>query len=275
MIDYRTLSPRDFAKSVMTEGRWSNYLCSGEDSQDSQNFAFLFVGTELQSVDISRPAKEDAALVDFLKDSFSNSNFSLAFPYIAASDEKVAVENILMAELADSCQDKMGISSIALMGSCSIEGDNFNKLEDIHSVHDYMQSRMGKNSDGSTNLIVLCHGKSHSSQDSDQPRSESSILSKLVNVVEQLGVKYSVVYVSDPFRSIQHPSHHGLERFLAEGNLGNGSSNSLACDGICQIKSSLLEGILVGIVLLIILISGLCCMMGIDTPTRFETPQDS
>ena len=30
-----------------------------------------------------------------------------------------------------------------------------------------------------------------------------------------------------------------------------------------------------GIVFLLILISGLCCMAGIDTPTRFETPQDS
>lgn len=30
-----------------------------------------------------------------------------------------------------------------------------------------------------------------------------------------------------------------------------------------------------GIVLLIILISGICCMMGIDTPTRFEAPQES
>lgn len=29
------------------------------------------------------------------------------------------------------------------------------------------------------------------------------------------------------------------------------------------------------IVLLIILISGLCCMIGIDTPTRFETSQES
>lgn len=29
------------------------------------------------------------------------------------------------------------------------------------------------------------------------------------------------------------------------------------------------------VVLLIILISGLCCMMGIDTPTRFEAPVDS
>ncbi|KAL8128693.1 hypothetical protein V2J09_017848 [Rumex salicifolius] len=30
-----------------------------------------------------------------------------------------------------------------------------------------------------------------------------------------------------------------------------------------------------GLVLLIILISGLCCMMDIDTPTRYEAPQDS
>ncbi|XP_075503773.1 uncharacterized protein LOC142541093 isoform X2 [Primulina tabacum] len=255
MIDYRTLSPRDLAKSVMAEGRWSNYL--------------------LQSVDMSRPRMADAALVDFLKDSFSNSNFSLAFPYVAASEEKVAVENTLMAEFADSCQNKMGINNIALMGSCLMESDNFDKLDDIHSVHDYVHSRMGNNSDGHTNLIVLCHRHSHSSQDSDQRHSESSILSKLLNVVEQFGAKYSVLYVSDPFRSIQPPSHQGLERFLAEANLESESSNSLACDGVCQIKSSLLEGILVAIVLLIILLSGLCCMMGIDTPTRFETPQDS
>ncbi|MBA0853108.1 hypothetical protein Goshw_013598 [Gossypium schwendimanii] len=30
-----------------------------------------------------------------------------------------------------------------------------------------------------------------------------------------------------------------------------------------------------GIVLLLILVSGLCCMMGIDTPTRFEAPQEN
>ena len=30
-----------------------------------------------------------------------------------------------------------------------------------------------------------------------------------------------------------------------------------------------------GIVLLVILISGLMCMMGIDTPSRFEAPQES
>lgn len=72
-----------------------------------------------------------------------------------------------------------------------------------------------------------------------------SILSQLLDSVNQLGAKYTVLYVSDPFKSMQYLSQRGLERFLAEGTAGNGSANSSLCDGLCQIKSSLLEGILV------------------------------
>ncbi|KAJ7005346.1 hypothetical protein NC653_009984 [Populus alba x Populus x berolinensis] len=52
-----------------------------------------------------------------------------------------------------------------------------------------------------------------------------------------LGGKYAVLYVSDPFRSIQLPYHQELERFLAEGAGGNASLNSTHCDEVCQIKS--------------------------------------
>ncbi|GER50715.1 type IV secretion system protein virB4 [Striga asiatica] len=271
MVDYRVLSPRDMVKSALTDGGLREYLCSGEEVQHSKNFAFLFVGSQLQSLDISRPSNNNPALIDLLKDSFSNSNLSLAFPYIAAGEENVAVESSLISELAETCQHEFGIGSIALVGACTVEGENFDKLDHIDSVHDYLNSRIEK-SDGHRDLIVLCPG---GSEDSDQPHSESNVLSQLLNTVSQLDAKYSVLYISDPFRSASHFSHQGLERFLAEGSLGNASANSTTCDGVCQIKSSLLEGILVGIVLLVILISGLCCMMGIDTPTRFETPQDS
>ncbi|KAL8546735.1 hypothetical protein ACS0TY_006457 [Phlomoides rotata] len=274
MVDYRILAPRDLAKSAMTEGGWSTYLCSREDAQQSKIFAFLFIGTELHSQEISRPSKTDPALIDLLKDSFANSNSSFAFPYVVAGDDKVSIESSLISEVVDTCQQNSGIS-IALVGSCSVDGEKFDKLNDAHSVHDYLNSRVEKVSDGHTDLIVVCPGGSVSSQDSDLPRSESSILSQLLNTVNQLGAKYSVLYISDPSRSIEHLSRQGVERFLAEGTVGNESVKTTLCDGVCQIKSSLLEGILVGIVLLIILISGLCCMMGIDTPTRFETPQDS
>lgn len=71
------------------------------------------------------------------------------------------------------------------------------------------------------------------------------VISGLLNSVEQSGAKYTVLYVSDPVRSIQYPTYRELERFLAEGAVGNGSANLTGCDEVCKFKSSLLEGILV------------------------------
>lgn len=60
-----------------------------------------------------------------------------------------------------------------------------------------------------------------------------------------MGAKYTFLYISDPFRSVEFLPHHGIDRFLAEGTMGNVSTNSTGCDEVCQIKSSLLEGFLV------------------------------
>lgn len=70
------------------------------------------------------------------------------------------------------------------------------------------------------------------------------VFSELINSLEQSRTKYTVLYISDPFRSIQYPSYRDLERFLADNTYGNASANS-TCDEVCQIKSSLLEGLLV------------------------------
>lgn len=68
------------------------------------------------------------------------------------------------------------------------------------------------------------------------------VLSKVINSVEESGAKYAVLYVSDPSRSIRYPSYRELQRFLEESAE---STNSTACDKVCQLKSSLLEGIFV------------------------------
>jgi len=68
------------------------------------------------------------------------------------------------------------------------------------------------------------------------------VLSKLISSVEESGAKYAVLYVSDPARSIRYPSYRELQRFLEEGAE---STNSTACDKVCHLKSSLLEGIFV------------------------------
>ncbi|KAI4334749.1 hypothetical protein L6164_013461 [Bauhinia variegata] len=263
-VNYQIISLKDLAKSVISQAGWSNLLCKSKKIQEPLDLALLFVGRELLSSDLSAKKHADQALLDLLKSSFSRSNFSMAFPYVSASDEE-KFENSLVSGFAEACGDNSEIGNIAFLGSCS------KKDVALHSVQDYLTKGSQR---GQTDLIVFCNGESESLNNFGKTQSEGEILSELISSVEESGAKYTVLYVSDPFRSIHYPSYRELERYLAEGAAGNKSANT-TCDEVCHIKSSLLEGLLVGIVLLIILISGLCCMMGIDTPTRFEAPQES
>ncbi|KAI3498449.1 hypothetical protein L1887_34224 [Cichorium endivia] len=253
-VSYQTLSPKDLAKSVMSEGGWSNLLCSNQKPEQSVDLAIVFIGKE--PLDISGRKQEDQPLFNLLRASFTRSTFSLAYPYVSASEENEAVQDKLVSEFAETC----GNDDAAL---------NVAKVNDINSLHEFVASSMEKKPEGQTPLVVF----SNEGDESMKPRSEGQVLSELLSSVEETGAKYSVLYVSDPLNVIRYPSYRQLDRFLAESS-GNASQNS-TCDGICQIKSSMLEGLFVGLTLLIILISGLCCMAGIDTPTRFEAPQES
>ncbi|KAJ8770139.1 hypothetical protein K2173_011234 [Erythroxylum novogranatense] len=273
-VNYQTFSPKDLAKSVLSEGGWSNLLCSKENLQQPLDLALVFVGRELHSSDLSANKNADPALVNLLKASFKRSNFSMAFPYVAASEDE-RVESSLFVGFAETCGQDLVVGNIAFTDSCSVDGENFKKLADLDAVHDYLTSRRRKMSNGPADLIVFCHGGSEYWKGYDQKQSEREVFFELISSVEMSHAKYSVLYVSDPFQSIRYPSSRELGRFLIEDSRGNGSLNSTVCDEVCLIKSSLLEGVLVGVVLLIILIAGLSCMMGIDTPSRFEAPQDS
>ncbi|XP_020113709.1 uncharacterized protein LOC109727910 [Ananas comosus] len=272
VVHYHTISPKDLAKSVFDEGGWSKLLCSGENLHESVDVALVFVGKELQSSDLSKSKEVDSALVNLLKLSFTSSNFSMAFPYVAISDEEATLENSLVSGFTENCGNGLGVNRVAYVDSCSISGENLQKLNDFRAVKDFMGSRIETSAGKLTDLIVFCNG---GSKETDNTKSEGEILSELVSSLEQAGAKYAVLYASEPHNFLHFPSHLGLSRFLAEGSTHNGSSNSTKCDVVCLFKSTLLEGIFVGIVLLIILISGLCCMVGIETPTRFEAPAES
>eukprot|EP00262_Sarcandra_glabra_P022401 TRINITY_DN9904_c0_g1_i2.p1 TRINITY_DN9904_c0_g1~~TRINITY_DN9904_c0_g1_i2.p1 ORF type:complete len:186 (+),score=25.71 TRINITY_DN9904_c0_g1_i2:164-721(+) len=185
------------------------------------------------------------------------------------------MEKSLISGFTENCGHGLGVNNLAFLESCFVEGEGYKKLASLRSVYDYVGSRMETRLKGQTDLIMFCNGGSQASEKFDQNYPEGKLFSEIISFLDLSGATYTVLYVSDPHRSLQYPSNQALDRFLAESTLGSGSSNSTDCDGVCQIKSSLLEGLLVGIVLLIILLSGLCCMMGIDTPTRFETFQES
>ncbi|KAK1277677.1 hypothetical protein QJS04_geneDACA003449 [Acorus gramineus] len=274
IVNYRTISPEDLAKSVMLEGGWSNILCSGKNLQNSVDYAVVFVGKKLQSSDITRNERVDPTLVDFLKNSFTKSNSSMAYPYITVSDEKETTENYMISAFTENC-GVLGVSDIAFQESCSISGEDLTKLAGLNSIHVIFST-----------FASVCHLFPRVKKfkcdevivyylDLILTGSAGEILSELVRILEHSGASYTFLYVSNPFRPLHHSSHHAMDRFLVESVPGNASATYTLCDGVCRIKSSLLEGIFVGLVLLIILLSGLCCMMGIDTSTRFENAPDS
>uniref|UniRef100_A0A1D1YYL2 DNA-directed RNA polymerase subunit beta n=1 Tax=Anthurium amnicola TaxID=1678845 RepID=A0A1D1YYL2_9ARAE len=271
VVNYRTISPKELAKLVLSEGSWSNILCSREKHLHGVNFVLVFIGKKFKTSDISRSIS-DPSLVDLLKLSFSTSNISIAFPYVTVSDEREKLENTLVSGFAENCGHDLGVDQIVYLDSCSVDSKDVMTLGGLSSLHEYLRSRMESIIKVKADMIVFC---SEGLDELTNSQSEGELLSGLVSFLNQLGATYSVLYASDPYSLPLYTSYPALERFLSEDALGNGSANSKYCDGVCQIKSSLLEGVFVAIVLLIILISGLCCMMGIETPSRFETPQES
>lgn len=266
-VDYRTLSPKELAKSVLSKGGWSNIVCSGKNRHQNVDVALVYIGRKLESSDISKAEHKDTTLLNLLKTSFTSSNISVAFPYVAMSDGKSTLENSLISGFVENCGNGLGVDQIVYTESCSVDGENLKKLQGLQSLEDFVGSRMESGVSGKTDLVVFCD---EGSQELDQGQSEGKTLSGVVDFLEKSGATYTVLYASKPYGFLQYPPHLAM-RFLAEDNT---SGNSTLCDGVCQIKSSLLEGLFVGLVLLMILISGLCCMMGIDTPTRFEAPQE-
>ncbi|EMS47224.1 hypothetical protein TRIUR3_25908 [Triticum urartu] len=254
VVHYQTMSPASLAKSVLDEGGWSNLVCSREGSYKAVDIAVVFLGSKLQSSDISKDKQADTSLADTLKLSFTGSEFSMAFPYVALTDND-KLESSLLSGLAENCDNDFHGNHITYTDTCT----------------DLVMSRERSNPRGKADLIVFCNG---GFKDLDNAKSEGELLSELVSVLKMSEARYTVLYASQPYGLLENPSNLPLARYLAEKTNTTTKSGLGKCDGECLVKSSLLEGTFVGLVLLIILISGLCCMMGIDTPSRFEAPQD-
>ncbi|CAD6268738.1 unnamed protein product [Miscanthus lutarioriparius] len=259
VVHYQTVSLKGLAKSILAEGGWSNLLCSGEDAQKNVDVAIVFLGSK-HSSDISKDTQVDPALADTLKVSFKSSEFSIAYPYVSTSDDE-KLENSLLFSFAENCNNGFERNRISYTDTYTVTGQDLNKHHGMDFIHDLVTPRMRNNPSGQSDLIVFCSG---GFKDLHPAKTEGELLSNLIAMLKKSGAKYTILYASQPSGLLESPSNLPLGRYLAEEQYGE-----------CLVKSTLLEGTFVGIVLLIILISGLMCMMGIDTPSRFEAPQES
>jgi len=250
-------------------------LCSGEKREQAADVALVFIGNKLHSPDISRKRDTDSELIELLKASFKDSSFSMAFPYVTLSEDSEPLANSLLSGFMENCDHGLRNNEIAFVEPCFVEGANNKKLENLEAVNDYVSARKEIRMRGATDLIFICNDKSSVFEASGKTQVEGKILADIIKNLQQAGIIYTVLYTSDPYEMVPHGRFQKLERRLISNDSGNGSASLTYCDGVCKSKASLLEGFLVGLVLLIILLSGLCCMMGIQTPTRFEAPHES
>ena len=68
----------------------------------------------------------------FKQNLFTASNFSLAFPYIAAPEEE-RMESLLLSGLKQACPHNVGVSNIVFSDSCFVEDGMIQKLSDLQS----------------------------------------------------------------------------------------------------------------------------------------------
>lgn len=134
----------------------------------------------------------------------------MAFPYIVSAGEET-MESSLFSEFTEACVDDFKVANVAFSESCTVEGENFLKLADLHSVHvsylwyccmefdrlcedlmhffsllldyllnflvnnvqDHLRLRAEKSLKGQADLIVVCYGDTQSMKQPKQPRPES------------------------------------------------------------------------------------------------------
>lgn len=113
------------------------------------------------------------------------------------------MESSLLSGMSDICGQNFELSNVRFSESCSMEGDNVQKLSDLQSVHvsqldncilkytfyhkdlmyfflqkigqNYLVSRMEKRSNGEADLVVFCHRGSDSSNELEHPHPESRL----------------------------------------------------------------------------------------------------
>ncbi|KAG6543634.1 hypothetical protein Mapa_014997 [Marchantia paleacea] len=262
-ITYQTLSSESVVEQIISE--FSSPLL--QEQAPPVDFVLAFIGNKLRSVEVSRAVSSASDLLPVIQGAVTSSKSSLAIPYVTPLKRENTFAKLLDLASADlmSADKESKLGDVVVAGSCASDTTGAKKYESLDQLKAYLTSR----NDGKADLIIVC---SHvqSSFESKQPLSEGEIMGAVLKILEESKAKYVASYVTDLVEenvlALSKRRHLGTKLRV---------SNETFCDGLCQTKATMLEGLFVAITLLIILISGICCMAGITTPNRFETAKES
>lgn len=234
-----------------------------EDSTEvGVDFVVVFIGKNMRSGDVSRDAggTRIGDLQGVLQRVVSSANSSWSLPYVAPSKDGLSFADVLVRDFAVDVEDSESrLGKVAMAGSCGI-GSRAESIK-LDALQDYLPKRLKTKAAKTTELVVVCSDS--------EIKSEGEVLDELLGVLDEMKSRYVALYTTDLSAEEvlgSRPRGRQLGSVVYEGEE--------YCNEVCQAKATILEGLLVGLTLLIILISGLCCMSGIASPVRFETSKD-
>ncbi|CAM6101655.1 unnamed protein product [Calypogeia fissa] len=281
-ISYQTLSSEDFAEKV-------NSLVLGQQRQQSEDddgvgfgqqeessdldVVVVFVGTKLRSWDISRGSgtteESSSNILQVLTRVVTSSNSSLSLPYVALPRDGASVADALVKKIVQEEESESKLGEVITTESCKKEEIPQAKRLSLSGLQEYLPTRMNSRGVGKTDLVVVC-GRSvlESSRGGSISLSEGETLGEVLWGLDEWSTRYVALYTTDLSGEKDLPVRPRGRQLVS------GDGEDEYCDSVCQTKATILEGLMVGLTLLIILISGLCCMSGITTPNRFEQSKE-
>mmetsp|Transcript_28303 Transcript_28303/g.90153 ORF Transcript_28303/g.90153 Transcript_28303/m.90153 type:complete len:240 (+) Transcript_28303:161-880(+) len=234
---------------------------------DSKPDVFVaFMGSQLRTGDIFRLASRGS--VKPLQDALVASNSSVAFPYIAREEGTES----LASSLLGAFMENGGAGRVAVSAGCTREAvaaaDAMPGAEvwaghemDGHSLKEFLDSQSGLPG-GHTTILLLCSAEETLAE-------EMRELLAVATALQQSSAHGILLFASEQGPGAPAPNRRGLADWRSYGveyDCGPGT--------VCRSQVYVLEGLIVGVVFLIALLSGLCCMGVLEGPSKFEHAEE-
>lgn len=246
----------DVVKSAagLRESQLGNQVLVKESGADAKpSVIVVFVGTQLASSDLRKPARADA--LQRLRQTIESSASSFAVPFVASQGSSRASYEVYRSLK----EDGIAVEEV----NCGPE-----PVDDFKAA---TLAAMSTSSDKDVKVVVVCSERGPQLSLDGLTR-EVELVETVQDVLENSGTGYMVVYTSTAdAKTVVSARRRGLQ---SSSSSISGFGPYTSCDVRCQAQVRWLEGMLALLILALASCAGMTCLYLLDTPTKFETPKE-
>eukprot|EP00898_Chlorokybus_atmophyticus_P006462 jgi/Chlat1/6817/Chrsp51S09103 len=272
-VVYQTIESGTLAEGVIGslilqqqkgDAQWAApYIHKQFVSQEPPAVVVVYIGSQIRSHDLAQYGPDST--LQPLKDALSSAESSLTLAYVSLGPSygQIAAD---MFDAFTFRPNEQTAGKVYAAGNCREVPESVTHLSTDATIDEFLRHRQQRPVDSPADLLLVCSDAAVNPDYNEYPvvasvlSSEVSRFQRLVDHLHSANVPYALVYTSD----VTAPDSDGqpFRRRLLQEVTNN------TCDEKCMTRVATLEGL--GAILLIILLSGLCCLGMLDVPMRFD-----